>query len=79
MIDIGFVIPKTGQYIMIIIGVLLILAGVILALVSILRNRKTNKLQEANDEIFNEPKEKQQDMAQSTIENTPRKRRSSKY
>lgn len=79
MIDIGLVIPKTGQYIMIAIGVLLILAGVILALVNILRNRKANKLQEANDEIFNEPIEEQQDITQSTIENTPRKRRSSKY
>lgn len=79
MIDIGLVIPKTGQYIMIVIGVLLILAGVILALVNILRNRKAIKLQEANDEIFNEPIEEQQDITQSTIENTPRKRRSSKY
>jgi flagellar basal body-associated protein FliL len=70
MIDIGFLIPRTGQYIMIIIGGLLILAGVILAFIYFI-SKKTNRPQEENDEIFEESKEIEQ--------KTPKRRRSGKY
>lgn len=67
MIDIGYTIPRTGQYIIIIIGGLLILTGVILALVYILSSRKANK------------QKKPQGETKGVIEDKNRKKRSSKY
>lgn len=67
MIDIGYTIPRTGQYIIIIIGGLLILTGVILALVYILSSRKAHK------------QKKPQGETKGVIEEKNRKKRSSKY
>lgn len=44
MIDIGYKIPQIGQYILYILGGLLILAGVIIAVVSIIKSRKSSKI-----------------------------------
>lgn len=46
MIDIGYKIPQIGQYILYILGGLLILSGVIIAVVSIIKSRKSSKIKE---------------------------------
>ncbi len=79
MIDIGFRISQTEQYIIIIIGGLFILAGIVFALVNILKSRKAHKLQETKNEIYDESHEAQQDMTKEVIEEKPRRRRSGKY
>jgi hypothetical protein len=56
MIDIGFKIPQIGQYIMYIIGGLLILAGIIVGIVSIIKSRHASKSKENQENIFDEGK-----------------------
>ena len=67
MIDIGYTIPRTAQYIIIIIGALLILSGVIVALVHSISSRKAHK------------QKKPQGETKEVTEDKNRKRRSSKY
>ncbi|KAF0092414.1 MAG: hypothetical protein FD141_598 [Fusobacteria bacterium] len=71
MIDFGYKIPQIGQYIMYILGGLLILAGVIVAIVSIIKSRQTNKSKENYEN-------KSQEVILNEIEGKPRRRRSGK-
>ncbi len=79
MIDIGFRITQTGQYILIISGGILILAGVIIAIISIIRSRKSKKTKVNQDELFDIIQNKPQEEIQTKIKENPRRRRSNKY
>lgn len=74
MIDIGYKIPQIGQYIMYILGGLLILAGV----VSIIKSRQTSKSKENQENIFVDYEKKSQEVILKEIEGKPRRRRSGK-
>lgn len=50
MIDLGFQIPQIGQYIMYVLGAVLILAGIMFAIISLIRGKKTEIKNENIDE-----------------------------
>lgn len=79
MIDLGFQIPQIGQYIMYIIGSLLIITGIIFAIISIISNRKSKKTKFNQAELLDGIQNESLDEIQTKINEKTRRRRSNKY